>query len=138
VERHAYASGGLGQGTTLEDARDVPSSPSSTNATTESLASRGRAAYLQPARIADPRAATVANPEGNGNTGGERVEIPGADRVPTPGASPSAKPKGGSVTIQMSPNMLAGGTGCHTWDAGFFLTEFVLGHPELFEGELWL
>lgn len=38
----------------------------------------------------------------------------------------------GLVTLRLSDNLFEGGTGCHEWEAGFFLAEFVLSHPELF------
>ncbi len=40
----------------------------------------------------------------------------------------------GLVTLRVSPNMLAGSTGCHEWEAGFALAELVLCRPQLFRG----
>jgi hypothetical protein len=40
------------------------------------------------------------------------------------------------MTLNVSDNMLDGNTGCHEWEAGFLLAEFVLSHPELVRGEL--
>lgn len=40
----------------------------------------------------------------------------------------------GLVTLRVSPNMLAGSTGCHEWEAGFALAELVLSRPQLFKG----
>jgi hypothetical protein len=31
--------------------------------------------------------------------------------------------------------MFEGGTGCHMWDAGFLLAEFVLNNPHIFAGQ---
>lgn len=41
----------------------------------------------------------------------------------------------GTVTLRVSQNLLEGNTGCHQWNAGFFLAEYVLNHPELVKGE---
>lgn len=40
----------------------------------------------------------------------------------------------GVVTLRLSQNMFEGSTGCHEWEAGFFLAEYVLNHPELVRG----
>jgi len=40
----------------------------------------------------------------------------------------------GLITIHSSDNMFEGGTGCHMWDAGFLLAEFVLNNPHLIAG----
>eukprot|EP00798_Chlamydomonas_sp_ICE-L_P005273 gene5273-18510_t len=37
----------------------------------------------------------------------------------------------GIITLHQSNNLLAGGTGCHAWEAGFLLAEFILGNPHL-------
>eukprot|EP00878_Enallax_costatus_P036951 GHUV01041603.1.p1 GENE.GHUV01041603.1~~GHUV01041603.1.p1 ORF type:complete len:137 (-),score=68.17 GHUV01041603.1:634-1020(-) len=42
----------------------------------------------------------------------------------------------GVLSIHMSENLFEGSTGCHMWDAGFLLAEFVLNHPHLFKGRL--
>jgi hypothetical protein len=34
----------------------------------------------------------------------------------------------------MSANLFEGGTGCHMWDAGFLLAEWLLNHQELITG----
>jgi hypothetical protein len=34
----------------------------------------------------------------------------------------------------MSTNLFEGGTGCHMWDAGFLLAEWLLNHQELITG----
>ena len=31
-------------------------------------------------------------------------------------------------------DLFEGSTGCHTWDAGFLLAEYVMSHPEEFRG----
>ena len=38
------------------------------------------------------------------------------------------------ITLRLSKNLLEGGTGCHEWEAGFQLTEFILSYPLLVEG----
>ena len=42
----------------------------------------------------------------------------------------------GVVTLRLSQNMFEGSTGCHEWEAGFFLAEYVLNHPEIVRGAL--
>ena len=44
----------------------------------------------------------------------------------------------GCITLRLSRNLFEGSTGCHEWEAGFFLAEFVLSHPFMFKGELAL
>jgi hypothetical protein len=41
----------------------------------------------------------------------------------------------GLLALHASLNLLEGGTGCHEWEAGFFLAEWVLSHPQLVAGE---
>ena len=41
----------------------------------------------------------------------------------------------GTITLRVSQNFLEGNTGCHQWEAGLFLAEYVLNHPELVKGE---
>ena len=41
-------------------------------------------------------------------------------------ASPRA-----AISLRLSPDMLRGGTGCHDWDAGFYLAELFWSFPEL-------
>jgi predicted nicotinamide N-methyase len=41
----------------------------------------------------------------------------------------------GTITLRVSQNVLEGNTGCHQWEAGLFLAEHVLNHPELVKGE---
>ncbi len=38
------------------------------------------------------------------------------------------------VTLRLSVNLLEGDTGCHEWEAGFHLAEFVLNNPSLVLG----
>ncbi|CAD7695028.1 unnamed protein product [Ostreobium quekettii] len=38
------------------------------------------------------------------------------------------------ITLRVSENMLEGATGCHPWEAGFLLGEFILNNPVLFSG----
>ena len=40
----------------------------------------------------------------------------------------------GHVSLWSSEDLFEGSTGCHPWEAGFMLAEFVLSHPELFRG----
>ena len=40
----------------------------------------------------------------------------------------------GVITLRLSQNMFEGSTGCHEWEAGFFLAEYILNHPELVRG----
>lgn len=40
----------------------------------------------------------------------------------------------GVMALRVSRNLFEGGTGCHEWEAGFFLAEVVLSHPALFAG----
>lgn len=44
----------------------------------------------------------------------------------------------GLLALKTSINMLEGGTGCHEWEAGFFLFEFVLNNPHLFKSRCCL
>ncbi|KAK9816480.1 hypothetical protein WJX72_000803 [[Myrmecia] bisecta] len=44
----------------------------------------------------------------------------------------------GLITMRVSRNMLAGGTGCHDWTGGFFLSQFVLSNPDLVAGKTCL
>ena len=43
----------------------------------------------------------------------------------------------GVITLRLSQNMFEGSTGCHEWEAGFFLAEYILNHPELVRGALF-
>eukprot|EP00242_Pyramimonas_sp_CCMP2087_P016049 CAMPEP_0198222214 /NCGR_PEP_ID=MMETSP1445-20131203/87095_1 /TAXON_ID=36898 /ORGANISM="Pyramimonas sp., Strain CCMP2087" /LENGTH=398 /DNA_ID=CAMNT_0043900641 /DNA_START=148 /DNA_END=1341 /DNA_ORIENTATION=+ len=49
--------------------------------------------------------------------------------LPTSVAADSA-----TISMRTSPNFFSGGTGCHEWDAGFFLGEIALSWPGLFGG----
>ena len=40
----------------------------------------------------------------------------------------------GIITLRLSQNMFEGSTGCHEWEAGFLLAEYILNHPELVKG----
>jgi hypothetical protein len=51
------------------------------------------------------------------------------------GAGPLGDAARGLVPLRLSSNLFEGGTGCHEWDAGFSLFEFVLSNPTLFRGE---
>ncbi len=50
---------------------------------------------------------------------------------------PRASGQSGLITLKLATNLFEGGTGCHEWEAGFFLAEFVLSHPDLFKGMLF-
>ena len=41
----------------------------------------------------------------------------------------------GLITLKLALNLFEGATGCHEWEAGFLLAEFVLSNPDLFAGE---
>lgn len=40
----------------------------------------------------------------------------------------------GLITLHVSQNLLEGSTGCHEWEAGFVLAEYIFSHPSLFQG----
>jgi len=74
----------------------------------------------------------AAAPSGSGNGG----ELPpagwcfktysyGGDGVDLPA---------GDLTLALSLNLFEGSTGCHAWEAGFFLAEFVFSQRVLFQG----
>jgi hypothetical protein len=42
--------------------------------------------------------------------------------------------RSGLITVHSSANLFEGGTGCHMWDAGFLLAEFVLNNHSMFAG----
>ncbi|EFN59648.1 hypothetical protein CHLNCDRAFT_133128 [Chlorella variabilis] len=44
----------------------------------------------------------------------------------------------GLLALHVSLNLLEGGTGCHEWEAGFWLAEWVLSHPQLAAGRCCL
>lgn len=44
----------------------------------------------------------------------------------------------GLLALRVSLNLLEGGTGCHEWEAGFFLAEWLLSRPHLVAGALCL
>ena len=52
----------------------------------------------------------------------------GEGNMPAPGV------QGGSITLRLAQNMFEGSTGCHEWEAGFFLAEYLLNHPDLIKG----
>lgn len=41
----------------------------------------------------------------------------------------------GLITLKLAVNLFEGATGCHEWEAGFMLAEFVLSNAGLFRGE---
>ena len=43
----------------------------------------------------------------------------------------------GFISLRLSHNLIEGGTGCHEWEAGFFLAEFALSNPSIFRGKAW-
>lgn len=45
-----------------------------------------------------------------------------------------ADPSQGVITLRLSQNMFEGSTGCHDWEAGFFLAEYILNHSNLVKG----
>lgn len=40
----------------------------------------------------------------------------------------------GVIALRVSNNLFEGGTGCHEWEAGFYLAEVVLSSPGCFTG----
>ena len=40
----------------------------------------------------------------------------------------------GLITLKLALNLFEGATGCHEWEAGFLLAEFVFSNPEVFKG----
>lgn len=44
-------------------------------------------------------------------------------------------PTEGLIAVSVSRDILAGDTGCHEWEAGFFLSEYVLNNPDIFKGK---
>ena len=40
----------------------------------------------------------------------------------------------GHLSLHMSEDMFEGSTGCHLWEAGSLLSEFVLNNPSIFKG----
>lgn len=53
----------------------------------------------------------------------------------TPGTQPPALSLPGHITLHVCDNMFEGSTGCHAWEAGYALAEYVLSYPELFQGK---
>lgn len=41
----------------------------------------------------------------------------------------------GLVPLYSSNNILEGGTGCHEWEAGFYLAEYILSNPNVFKNK---
>lgn len=54
------------------------------------------------------------------------------------GCANKAAPSVGLITLHVSQNLFEGSTGCHEWEAGFLLSEYVLSHADLFQGVLAL
>ena len=50
------------------------------------------------------------------------------------GNTPFPGVQGGFITLRLAQNMFEGSTGCHEWEAGFFLAEYLLNHPDLIKG----
>lgn len=69
-----------------------------------------------------PVGSNAAGTHAPGCSSGERTEASGGS-------------SSGLITVHSSDNMFEGGTGCHMWDAGFLLAEFVLNNPHIFAGE---
>ncbi len=66
---------------------------------------------------------------GNGSTGNGTSTSSGS------AAKHSSSLPSGVMTLWVSDNLFEGGTGCHPWEAGFRLAEFVMSNPELFAGK---
>ncbi|CAL8467697.1 g7235 [Coccomyxa elongata] len=41
----------------------------------------------------------------------------------------------GLISLHVSQDLLEGSTGCHEWEAGFVLSEYILSHASLFKGK---
>ena len=50
-------------------------------------------------------------------------------------ANDGPQEEAGFINLRLSHNIFEGSTGCHEWEAGFILAEFVLSHPSMFKGE---
>ena len=50
-------------------------------------------------------------------------------------ANDSPQKEAGIISLRLSHNLIEGGTGCHEWEAGFFLAEFALSNPSIFKGK---
>lgn len=105
--------------------------------TSSSSSSSGNKADVQPTSSSGT---TVSNSQthatgccGSGNTAGTTI----ATANPSGSSSACCGCHAGLVTLHSSDNLFAGGTGCHMWDAGFLLAEFVFNHPQLFAGALF-
>lgn len=51
-----------------------------------------------------------------------------------PAAAAAGDARRGLLALHVSLNLLEGSTGCHEWEAGFFLSEWLLNHPHLVAG----
>ena len=40
------------------------------------------------------------------------------------------------MSLRLSENLFEGGTGCHDWEAGFLLAEFIKSHPDICKGKV--
>ena len=40
------------------------------------------------------------------------------------------------ISLRLSENLFEGGTGCHDWEAGFLLAEFIMSNPNICKGEI--
>lgn len=60
---------------------------------------------------------------------------PAADAREPPPAQQRSHEGTACMTLRLSHDMLSGSTGCHEWEAGFWLAEFVLNNADLFQGE---
>lgn len=44
-------------------------------------------------------------------------------------------PHPGTIRLRSSADMLAGSTGCHDWEAGFALAQYVMSHAAAIKGD---
>lgn len=72
-------------------------------------------------------------PQGEGAEQLQREEE-GAAQPGLPAAAALGNGRHGLLALHVSLNLLEGGTGCHEWEAGFFLAEWVLSHAGLVAG----
>lgn len=78
--------------------------------------------------------------EVGGDGEGPSGNVGGAEQRPVPGVLSRGPAEGDLegglelLSLHVSRNLLEGGTGCHDWEAGFLMAEFVLSNPHLFSG----
>ncbi|PRW60868.1 methyltransferase family [Chlorella sorokiniana] len=66
---------------------------------------------------------------------GQQQQAGALPRCPPAAAGDGSR---GLLALHVSMNLLEGGTGCHEWEAGFYLSEWVLNKPTLVAGRVCL